>query len=51
MLEITKIKKRSNQGIARPFLCEGYDGKTYYVKGKAANASGLIREWLEENLP
>ena len=50
MLEITKIKKRSNQGMTQPFLCEGSNGKTYYVKGKAANASGLIKEWLGAQL-
>ena len=50
MLEITKIKKRSDQGMTRPFVCEATNGKTYYVKGKAANASGLIKEWLGAQL-
>jgi hypothetical protein len=50
MLEITEILKRSNQGITKPFLCKASDDKIYYTKGRAATASGLIKEWLGAQL-
>jgi hypothetical protein len=30
---ITEVIGRSEQGMTRPFLCEGDDWMTYYVKG------------------
>jgi hypothetical protein len=46
MLEITEIIKCADQGMTKPFLCGASDEKRYYVKGKAATVSGLIKEWL-----
>jgi len=46
MLEITEIIKRSNQGATNPFICKASDGRFYYIKGRAATAAGLIKEWL-----
>lgn len=50
MLELVEIQKFASQGVTRPLLCKGSDGKTYYAKGKKANASGLIKEWMAANL-
>ncbi len=46
MLEITEIIRHADQGMTKPFLCMASDEKRYYVKGKAATVSGLIKEWL-----
>lgn len=46
MLEITEIIQRADQGRTKPFLCRASDEKMYYVKGRAATTSGLIKEWL-----
>jgi len=51
MLEVIEIISRSAQGITRPFLCRASDGKTYFVKGRAASVdAGLIKEWLGAQL-
>lgn len=46
MLEICEIIKPAVQGQTSPFLCQGSDDKIYYVKGRAATASGLMKEYL-----
>lgn len=50
MLELVEIQKIVLQGMTKPVLCKGSDGKTYYAKGKQATASGLIKEWMAANL-
>jgi len=50
MLEITEIIRRAEQGRTEPFLCGASDGRQYFVKGRAATASGLMRECLGANL-
>lgn len=50
MLNIVEIIKIASQGMTKPFLCKGSDGKTYYAKGKRASAPGLIKEWMAGNL-
>ena len=50
MLEITEIIERSNQGATKPFICKASDNETYYIKGRNATASGLIKEWFGARL-
>jgi hypothetical protein len=50
MLEITEIIERSVQGATKPFICKASDNKTYYIKGRNATASGLIKEWFGAQL-
>lgn len=49
-IKITEIIGRSTQGITRPFLCRGDDGRQYYVKGNSAGRRALISEWLAGKL-
>ena len=49
MLEIIEIQKVANQGMTKPLLCKGSGRKTYYVKGKRATGTGLIKEWMVAN--
>lgn len=46
MLEICEIIEPAVQGRTSPFLCKASDNKNYYVKGLAATASGLMKEWI-----
>lgn len=50
MLELVEIQGVARQGMTKPVICRGDDGKTYYAKGKDATASGLIKEWMAANL-
>ena len=50
MLELIEIQGIARQGMTKPLICRGSDGKLYYAKGKAATASGLIKEWMAANL-
>lgn len=50
MLELIEIDKVVDQGMTKPLLCKGSNGKSYYAKGKRATASGLIKEWMAANL-
>ncbi len=50
MLELIEIQGVASQGMTKPLICRGNDGKLYYAKGKAATASGLIKEWMAANL-
>ena len=50
MLFLTEIQKAATQGRTKPFLCVGEDGRSYYAKGKAATASGLMKEWIGAHL-
>lgn len=50
MLEIEEIIRPADQGRTTPFLCNASDGNTYYVKGYAASAAGLMKEWLGAHL-
>jgi len=45
-VRIVEIISRSEQGITRPFLCRGEDGRQYFVKGGGAGRRALISEWL-----
>ncbi|HEX3720371.1 MAG TPA: HipA family kinase [Verrucomicrobiae bacterium] len=49
-IHITEIVSRSGQGITRPFLCRGDDGKFYYVKGNYAGRKALCAEWVAGRL-
>ena len=46
-ITITEVIGRSEQGMTRPFLCEGDDWMTYYVKGSYAGKNSLCCEWGE----
>ncbi len=50
MLELVEIQGIARQGMTQPLICRGDNGKLYYAKGKAATASGLIKEWMAANL-
>lgn len=51
MITIEEIKSRSVQGVTKPFLCTGDDGKQYYVKGLlGCGRYGLIAEYLAGSL-
>ncbi|ROO27575.1 HipA family kinase [Salinisphaera japonica] len=45
-LEITEVRRRSEHGMTRPFICRGDDGAVYFVKGRDAGKAALIREWI-----
>jgi hypothetical protein len=45
-ITIMEIKRRSEQGVTRPFLCRGDDGHWYWVKGNGAGKLALCREWI-----
>lgn len=45
-IEIVEIVGPSEQGTARPYLCRGEDGLSYYVKGRQTNRHSLLAEWL-----
>jgi hypothetical protein len=46
MLTVEEVMLRSEQGVLRPFLCKGNDGKKYFVKGRGAGYRTLINEVL-----
>lgn len=46
MIRIVEIISRSEQGITRPFLCRGDNGKQYFVKASGAGRRALIAEWI-----
>jgi hypothetical protein len=50
MLEIYEIIEPAVQGRTSPFLCKASDDKNYYVKGQAATASGLMKEFIAGSL-
>ena len=45
-LTIIEIKRRSEQGVTRPFLCRADNDKWYWVKGVGAGKGALCREWI-----
>ena len=45
-VRVVEVISRSTQGITRPFLCRGDDGRQYFVKGAGAGRRALISEWL-----
>jgi hypothetical protein len=45
-VDIVSIVGRAEEGMTRPFICQGNDGKQYYVKGKEATINGLRSELL-----
>lgn len=47
---LLEILGRSNQGVTRPFLCRGQDGRLYYVKGRHAGLRSLCCEWVAGRL-
>lgn len=47
---ITEVLGRAEQGMTRPFLCEGDDWMTYYVKGDYAGLRSLCCEWVGNRL-
>lgn len=49
-IKVIEIIGRSTQGITRPFLCRGDDGRQYYVKGNGAGRRALISEWIAGQL-
>ena len=50
MLEIYEIIEPAVQGRTTPFLCKAFDNKNYYVKGQAATATGLMKEFIVGSL-
>jgi hypothetical protein len=50
MLEIYEIIEPAVQGRTTPFLCKASDNKNYYVKGRAATATGLMKEFIVGSL-
>jgi hypothetical protein len=50
VITITEVLRRSEQGVLRPFLCVGDNGRQYFVKGRRAGSSSLIAEWVCGNL-
>ncbi len=50
MTTIVEVERRSDQGVLRPFLCVGDNGRRYFVKGHRAGRSSLIAEWIGGNL-
>ena len=51
VIAIEEIKSRSVQGVTKPFLCTGDDGKQYYVKGlPGCGRYELIAEYLAGSL-
>ena len=48
---IQEIIRRLEQGVTRPFLCRGDDGRLYVVKGRGdRDTLSLCREWLAGQL-
>lgn len=43
---IVQVLRRAEQGVTRPFLCVGDDGKLYWAKGNLAGKASLCYEWL-----
>jgi hypothetical protein len=49
-VEIIEIIRRSDQGVTKPFICRGDDENIYYVKGRGAGHSSLLKEWVAGRL-
>lgn len=49
-ITITNVLGRSEQGMTRPFICEGDNWGIYYVKGAYAGKSSLCCEWVANRL-
>lgn len=45
-VEIVEILGRSDQGLARPYVCRGEDGLVYYVKHRQSGRHSLWAEWI-----
>lgn len=45
-VEIVEVLNRSEQGLARPYVCRGEDGLVYYVKNRQSGRNSLWAEWL-----
>ena len=43
---IVEVKRRSRQGVTRPFYCRGDDDRWYWAKGNFAGKAALCYEWL-----
>lgn len=43
---VVEVRRRSDQGITRPFYCRADDDQWYWVKGKDAGRHSLCAEWL-----
>jgi hypothetical protein len=43
---IVELIRRSVQGQTQPFICRTDDGAVVYAKGRSANRSGLVAEWI-----
>jgi hypothetical protein len=50
LIEIVEIQEKALQGSTEPLRCKLSNGRYCYAKGKRANASGLIKEWMAANL-
>jgi hypothetical protein len=49
-VNIVEIIKKAEQGRSEPYICEGEDGKRYYVKGRQSGARTPITEWIAAHL-
>jgi hypothetical protein len=47
---IVEVLGRAEQGMTKPFLCRGDDGRIYYVKGRSAGLHSLCCEWIAGHL-
>lgn len=45
-MNITAIVKVSMQGVSRPYVCLGDDGRLYWCKGNHTGLRALMLEWL-----
>lgn len=50
MINIIEIQQRMTQGVTKPWLCRGDDGKLYVVKRLNAAYLGCIYEWIAAQL-
>lgn len=50
MINIVEIQQQMVQGMTKPWLCVGDDGKRYVVKRLNAGMNGCIYEWVAGHL-
>ena len=50
LINIVEIQQQMVQGMTKPWLCVGDDGKKYVVKRLNAGIHGCISEWVAGNL-
>ena len=48
--EVVEVLRRSQQGITQPYICRASSGDLYFVKGRGAGYSSLVKEWISAHL-